>query len=197
LRHPDQFQGARYELLATSACIRAGFDIRLENETDTSRKHPEFEAVDRQTGASIWVEAKSRHRSGILGRSGRRIPDAELKADITQLLDSALAKAPSGAFVIFIDLNLPPSDCPSPEQRWFGEIISGAESYRDAPFSMVLFTNFAYHYSEGNEPAPPGTALAQIPVSPKVEVNQALLWKLFDATLKAGNFPSKDFPDNN
>jgi len=68
LRHKDQYQGARHELFAAATCIRAGFDIKYEDESDRSSMHTEFAATHRQTGLSICVEAKSKHRAGVLGR---------------------------------------------------------------------------------------------------------------------------------
>ncbi|MCH7521012.1 MAG: hypothetical protein IIB42_04820, partial [Candidatus Marinimicrobia bacterium] len=60
------FQGARYELVATSTMIRAGFSIEFEDESDRSRKHVEFVAIHNDTGERIAIEAKSRHRPGVL-----------------------------------------------------------------------------------------------------------------------------------
>src|SRR4030042_2787260 len=66
LKNPEQFQGARYELFASATCIRAGFDIQYEDESDVTRKHPEFIATHKGTKQIISVEAKSRHRPGVL-----------------------------------------------------------------------------------------------------------------------------------
>src|SRR4029077_21278434 len=44
LRHRDQYQRARHELFAATTCIRAGFDIEYEDESDWSCKHMEFTA---------------------------------------------------------------------------------------------------------------------------------------------------------
>ena len=61
------FQSARYELWVASICITAGFDLDFEDETDISKRHPEFIATDRHSPAKIAVEAKSRHRRGVQG----------------------------------------------------------------------------------------------------------------------------------
>lgn len=42
LKHPDQFQGARYELFVAATCIRAGYRIEYADETDSTTQHPEF-----------------------------------------------------------------------------------------------------------------------------------------------------------
>lgn len=65
LKNKQQFQGARFELCVTGSMIVSGYEINFENEEDTSRKHAEFLAKD-NSGLEIAVEAKSRHRDGIL-----------------------------------------------------------------------------------------------------------------------------------
>lgn len=42
LKWEDQFQGTRHEIFAAATCIRAGFEIAYEDETDRIKKHPEF-----------------------------------------------------------------------------------------------------------------------------------------------------------
>jgi hypothetical protein len=64
------FQGARHELFAEATCIRAGFTIEREDEQDGSRRHAEFTALHKATGQRMSVEAKSRHRPGLLGQPG-------------------------------------------------------------------------------------------------------------------------------
>ena len=66
MQHPDQFQGARYELTVTATMIRAGFDVIMENEGDKSTRHVELTAAHRVTGQRLAVEAKSRHYPGVL-----------------------------------------------------------------------------------------------------------------------------------
>jgi hypothetical protein len=70
LKNKIQFQGARYELFCLAACIRGGFNITLEDEKDYNKKHVEFKITDPKTNITFSVEAKSKHRSGILGQPG-------------------------------------------------------------------------------------------------------------------------------
>jgi len=72
LKRADQFQGARHELFAEATCLRGGFDIQHEDESDGSRRHVEFTATHKITGQKISVEAKSKHRPGVLGQAGTR-----------------------------------------------------------------------------------------------------------------------------
>lgn len=110
LKNKHQFQGARFELFVAATCIRSGFDIEYEDETDISKKHPEFRAKHRETGQIILVEAKSRHRPGVLYFPGQKEPDHLIKAGIGRLLSQAIQKAGKHPYVIFIDINLPPSE---------------------------------------------------------------------------------------
>ncbi len=98
LRHRDQYQGARYELFVIATCVRAGFSVEYEDETDTSKKHPELVATYKKTGLKVAIEAKSRHRDGVLGfRTQMPIATNALeahRAGLRRLLTDAAIKAP-------------------------------------------------------------------------------------------------------
>jgi hypothetical protein len=47
LKNREQFQGAYYELIVANCLIRAGFELKLEDETDASSKHCEFSAASK------------------------------------------------------------------------------------------------------------------------------------------------------
>lgn len=109
------FQGALYETSVAAIMIRAGFDIAFEDESDSSRKHPEFVATHRQTGIKVAVEAKSIHRQGVLGFDGGKPPPTvksgsahKIAAEIMGQVQRALPKADDLPFYVFVDLNLPP-----------------------------------------------------------------------------------------
>jgi len=65
----------------------------LDEETDTRGKHVEFFARHRTTGEQVAVEAKRRHRPGVLGypRAGYKA-DSDPEPHITGLLRTALAQ---------------------------------------------------------------------------------------------------------
>ncbi len=107
LKQRDQFQGARYELTVTAAMIRAGFEIDFEDETDTSTRHPEFRATHRVVGEVIAVEAKSRHRPGVLAFPGDSTPFAGFRVGIHNLLHDALTKPTTLPYLVFVDANMP------------------------------------------------------------------------------------------
>jgi len=191
LKHPDQFQGARYEIYAAATCIRAGLKIELEDETDTRRRHPEFVAVHPPTSTRIFVEAKSRHRPGVLGRPGSLSADEQLRTGVTDLVNRALEKASGQPYVVFVDLNLPPSSRPISERPWFTEIVNRQQApHAPVDFSMILFTNFPHHYSTYDSPAPSGTVLAQIPLVSRCPVDWSLLREIYEAALIAEHLPS-------
>ena len=120
IRSKEQFQGARFELCVTAIMAVAGFQIELEDELDGSHKHPELIAKH-ASGVSIAVEAKSRHRHGILGFEN---PGATVsnKVAIESLLRDALAKGCEMPYFIFVDVNLPPASEISEGNPWVNEM---------------------------------------------------------------------------
>ena len=92
LKDCGQFQGARHELFAEATCLRAGFTIEHEDETDRSTRHAEFTATHKATGQKVSVEAKSKHRPGVLGFPGELQAEGEHKLNIGQLLNDAIQK---------------------------------------------------------------------------------------------------------
>lgn len=66
LRDLQQFQGGRYEILTASLFARCGFEIEFIE--DSSKRNPEF--IAEKDGERIAVEAKSRHRAGVLNERG-------------------------------------------------------------------------------------------------------------------------------
>ena len=108
------FQGAKHELGVAATMMRAGFEIDFEDETDSSRKHPEFLATHRVSKMVIGVEAKSIHRTGVLGfDSGRPPPTIEtgtahkIAAQVCGQVQAAVKKTGMFPLYVFVDLNLP------------------------------------------------------------------------------------------
>jgi uncharacterized protein YchJ len=210
LKHPEQFQGARYELFAAATCIRAGFDIAYEDERDRTSTHPEFVATHKQTREIISVEAKSRHRPGVLGFPGELEPESEIKVKVRRLLNKALSKSTNHPYVIFIDLNLPPSPPITPETPWFREIRNGIsedgapEKENPDPYNLLVFTNHAEQYGKKDETYPSPQTIFVIPKYSRVTVrNPQIISELHHAASQYGNIPnlfpkdwrSEDFAD--
>ena len=196
LKHKDQFQGARHELFAAATCIRAGYDIEYEDEGDNSRRHPELIAKHRATGQQIAVEAKSRHRPGVLGFAGPRQPTEPVLAGIERLLTDALAKPASYPYVIFFDLNLPPSEGHLFTKPWCKEVLDSTTEIADQsgendPFSLIVFSSFPDHYGEDDSPAPVGDVLSVLGRNPKnAPSHPKAIMAIHEAANKFGVIPT-------
>ena len=197
LKKKDQFQGARYELYTAATCIRAGFNIDYEDESDRSEKHPEFIARHKQSGQVIAVEAKSRHRSELLGKSSNSIGEI-MKADIGRLLSKAISKKPSMPYVIFIDLNLPPLPYNSIPEDLQTELLQTVDriskNYGSPPdpFNLIIFTNHPHHYGDDNLPDPTKHVIISWSENPQHKpLYPESVKGLFKAALQYGNVPLK------
>ena len=106
LKDPRNFQGAYYELQVARAFLLAGFTLELEDETDPSKQHCEFNATSPVTGKKYWVEAKMR---GVAGELGRTTADGGASSKplstLIKQLNRALAKPADNERMIFLDLN--------------------------------------------------------------------------------------------
>jgi hypothetical protein len=161
LKIKDQFQGARYEIYVIASFIKANFDIVYEDETDRSRSHCEFIATHKPTGKIYAVEAKSRHRPGLLGRPGRPQKSDEIRLRVGRLLRSALAKDTSNERIVFIDVNMPPQDVGPLTTIWFKpfmeEVIKlerDTINGKEVPPAYLMMTNHPYHYAGDEQPDP-------------------------------------------
>ncbi|MFH0975878.1 MAG: SEC-C domain-containing protein [Spirochaetota bacterium] len=161
LKDKKQFQGARYEVYVTSSFIKAGFDISFEDETDRTISHCEFVATHKASGNKYSVEAKSRHRKGLLGQDGEQRNWDDQKLWIGTLLRDALKKSASYPRIIFIDVNMPPEKGEVFKKSWVDglmkevsrvevDIISGVP----CPPAYLYFTNHPNHYVGNNEVEP-------------------------------------------
>jgi len=203
LKIPDQFQGARHELFATATCIRAGYSIAFENEKDSSKKHTEFIATHKHTGQKIAVEAKSKHRSGVLGFPGNKKPLDAIKLGVTALINNAIEKNPEFPLVIFIDTNLPPSlarkvhaiEQPSDEFKITIDEIKKDPSGKDL-FNLLIFTNHPHAYGADDEDDPSRHTTCVFSLKPKITPQYAqCIIDLNDAARQHGNVPN-EFPSD-
>jgi len=161
LRNSRQFQGARYELTTYALFVRAGFKIEPENEADGSQKHVEYIATHLKTGERVAVEAKIRHRPGVLGFRGTASSD-DAQPGITDRLRDAFKKRPGLPYVICIDLNLPPTSDEASAARIIDTAHAEVEAQskererngRPFPATMVIITNYAHHYGDPHQPDP-------------------------------------------
>ena len=175
LKNLEQYQGARYELCVAATFIRAGFEIDLEDEEEGTRRHPEFIARHQGSGEVVAVEAKSRHRPGVLGRKGAVNLEIEPEAGVRQLLEDAFAKSPlDKAYVVAIDVNLPAQSGLLLDLPWVrglvDEVATREEAFPDEPepFTMLLCTNHPFHYGGDSEPARANTTISVLARTPRV-----------------------------
>lgn len=197
LRHKDQYQGARHELFAAATCVRAGFDIEYEDETDQSTKHTEFTATHRQTGFRLCVEAKSKHRSGVLGMGGDRVADDQIRNRLGGLINDAVNKPRKHPLAIFLDLNLPPeSPVPTNTLEWLERFARPILRQIDKrgqgdPWDLLAFSNQPDHYATDDGPAPRGYVLGMLGKNTRIGSQPpSELMALIDAAKKFGSVPN-------
>jgi len=203
LKIADQFQGARHELFATATCIRAGYTVEFENEKDGTRKHAEFIATHKQTGQKIAVEAKSKHRPGVLGFPGNRESEQVIKLGVTSLINKAIAKNPKIPLIIFVDTNLPPSlakkvHCmqqPSEELKVTLDKVKKDPNGEDL-FNLIVFTNHPHAYGSDTEDDPARHTTSIFALKPRIvpQHTQCII-ALNDAACQHGNVPNEFPPD--
>lgn len=102
----DQFLGAYNETIVFSAFILAGFNIEIEDESNSANKHAEFFAISENTKEKYWVEAKCKSQNSNPG--------------IKNQLFKALSKDTDSKRIICINTNIDQNINP---QSW-GETIS-------------------------------------------------------------------------
>jgi hypothetical protein len=185
LRDPRQFQGARYEVAAASILARCGFAVNFIDES--SKRNPEF--IAEKSAERIAVEAKSRHREGVLHQRGDY--DAEKNpapAKIKDLYEQALGQDPGTVpFLVFVDVNLPLSpEVPPMEKSWVKEAKQAFDYRRQEgnstdPDSGLVLTNFGWHYYR-DRGSPTGEFVTVRPLHSERPVS-AQTWNLLDRAL--------------
>jgi hypothetical protein len=171
LRNKDNYQGARYEVAVAGIFARLGCQITfLDTENNSTITHCEFIAKHIQSGVSMAVEAKSRHRHGVINMDGKPDTRKFSRADVHSLFNKALKKAPDNMpFLVFVDLNIPASPTiPFMEKQWVKDIkkMLGPAPTPENPskFTGAFFTNYSPQY-EKNNIAQPSEALSVLPIS--------------------------------
>jgi uncharacterized protein YchJ len=206
LKHPDQFQGARHELFAEATCLRAGFTVQHEDETDPTRRHVEFVATFKPTGHKVSVEAKSKHRPGVLGRAGLREREDRANLRFGSLIQDAVKKEAQYPLVVFMDTNLPLADAdkffkpqsmePVRPSRGMLKVLDLARRNNSGtdPYSLIVFTNHPHHYTEEHEADPTRHLLGALAKHPAPsEAYLPALTAICRAAALYGNIPN-EFP---
>jgi SEC-C motif len=200
LKNRDQFQGARHELFAEATCLRGGFAIQHENEKDGSVRHAEFTAKHEATGQLLSVEAKSRHREGVMGRPGKPDPKPDLR--FGPLINDAIEKNPPHPLVIFLDTNLPFRWAERLYAQKVGNVCSGEmhlllerikkDHNNVDPYCMMVFSNLPYHYAP-DDLAPEKHLFSVVSQPPRADLNA--LQNLHTAANLYGNIPNGFSPE--
>ena len=204
LKNCHLFQGARHELFVEATCLRGGFSIEREDEKDRRIRHTEFTALHKASGQKLSVEAKSRHRAGVLATPGPRKSHDPLIRGFARLINDAVSKKPTHPLVIFFDTNLPfdaadellarqPGDIPSRLMNRLLKEIKKQHGGKD-PYSMIVFSNHPHHYAAKDEKDPQKHLLSV--ESDDSLADSAALWSLHNAAMLYGNVPN-EFPTNN
>jgi hypothetical protein len=199
LRDARGFQGARYELTTYALFLRGGFTPERDDESDISSKHVEFIAQHRKTNERVAVEAKSRHRPGVLGfPTAGYTAIADPDPGITDKLRDALAQRRSMPYVICIEMNLPPAaDKQAAENKFVlarAEIEAVSLEYSQNgerfPATLVVVTNYSHHYGDPNAEDPRWyQAVIQISEPEHPFTHAETLGHIVDALNAYGNLP--------
>jgi hypothetical protein len=203
LRMRDLFQGARHELFAEATCLRAGFSVEHENEKDGTCRHAEFTAKHKATGQLLSIEAKSKHRAGVLAFPGDREPEDKPNLRFGELINSAVRKNPPHPLVIFLDTNLPskaadrlysrqPDNTPPRLLNTRLERIA-QEHGGNSTYAMIVLTNHPHHYAAKDELDPQKHLACIVPLDSPGQVNQSALESLSKAASIYGHIPN-EFP---
>jgi hypothetical protein len=130
----DQLSGAYYEAIVFSTFILAGYEIKIENESDGASTHCEFYAKHSNSGNNYWVEAKNKQLN------------AELISIGTPLYKS-LTKNTDEKRVIFININSEKHNDPEIWSKIVDEELKNKEETlkiqgKEPDSAYVIVTNF-------------------------------------------------------
>ena len=109
------------EAAVTGMMIRAGFDIELEDESDSTTSHCEFTATHRESGQKLSVEAKMR-------LSKKQPPE------VVRLLSNALKKKANHPRLVCIEVNDEES-APDAQEKLLRDILGNIRS-REAELAV-------------------------------------------------------------
>jgi hypothetical protein len=200
LRDAAAFQGARYEVAIAAIFARLDCEIRFLDEEEELRgdKHVEFVATHRPTGQQIAVEAKSRHRAGVLHQAGEPDLHDPLHGDargVRRLFMNAVEKAPEATpFMVFIDINAPTTSAEietrwqTDVQQWMGRLPMPTAEKPDV-YNALYVTNFSPHY-DADELSTGGTWLSIAPRYARIKLAHDLTATLFPALSNYARVPA-------
>ncbi|MBN1806692.1 MAG: SEC-C domain-containing protein [Sedimentisphaerales bacterium] len=149
LKNKDSFYPAFYETMVAASFIKAGFQIELENENDSSSDHAEFTATSPKTKKKYSVEAK--HRQANKGHTG-----------ISRQIYNALKKDLLHERVVFINLNMQINQVNNGKLGWLDNVIGEMRQLENseldgkpAPQAYIFVTNHPFLYNLDSFEFPP------------------------------------------
>lgn len=158
MRDPAAFQGVRYEVAVAALFARLDCEIKfLDDKKLRGEKHVEFIATHRPSGQKFAVEAKSRHRTGVINVDGEPDREDPLHGDqrsVRRLFTKALEKEVGGLpYLIFIDINAPVGlGAVGLEGKWQSQVKAWMDRFpsptaeQPASYNGLYVTNFSPQY---------------------------------------------------
>jgi hypothetical protein len=159
---------------------------------------PEFVARDRHSELEVAVEVKSKHRAGVINQPGE-FDEATVRANVSRQLNEAVGQNPGEKpFIIFIDINVPPTaGLDITEKRWLrdiSEILGRKQPFTEDepdPVSALAVTNYSQHY-EAEARASAGEHLISISQHVRYPISDDFIADLNNALSAYGNVPNFD-----
>lgn len=141
LRHIEQFYGANYETYVAAAFIKAGFQLRIEDEAKAETTHVEFDAFYPPTQQWFSVEAKARAANKVDPNVGNQLYEA-------------LAKQATHKRVVFIEMSMPDRHDGARNVEFMERAVDSMRGKdatltikgSPAPEAYVFITNHPYHF---------------------------------------------------
>jgi hypothetical protein len=157
LKKNDQYQGARYEITVAASFIKVGWSIEWVKDMK-GVSIPEFMATSPDEKYKVAVEAKSKHRDGVLHKGGVFDAKSAEKGSMLYLFKEALGKATFDLpYIIFLDLNSPQTIAKKDHKHWMNDLVALFNAVdptdpakRIDKQNLVISTNFAPHYDGRN-----------------------------------------------
>jgi hypothetical protein len=195
LRLKDQYQGARYEMTVASAFVKAGWSIEWCKDKQ-GVPIPEFIATSSDGTQKIAVEAKSKHRDGVLHKNGLFDPKNAEKGNMLYLFKEALGKETFGLpYAIFLDLNSPQTIAKKDKEHWLRDLMALFDSvdpnHNEETVdkqNLVVSTNFSPHY-DGKEIAVGGQYVVAYSLKPEHHIPQIYLDDIIAAASNVQSVP--------
>jgi hypothetical protein len=199
LRRHRSFQGARYEIAAAAIMARAGFELEFLDDAEVVERHCEFIATHKASQQQVAVEAKSRVRPGALNERGEFAYDGDRRGLLRLVRDACKQGRPNVPLAVFLDVNVPPSPGVQPAHwQWLRDVHQAAADLeraarshgdRGEPYSVLVSTNFGFHFEpEDGKASPPEGALL-VPRSAATPLQRELVEVIGQSVAAYGRVP--------